>query len=560
MRSAFSILLVFVSLGNALAQSGCRASLSDVGEDAWQQLNASTNGRLVAVVPSAQYCYDVGCTDEQWVSSTWRGENMPGSMLQPNWEQDYDSSPPELCFRNTTGNCKHGDVPWYAVLAETVEDIQAGVNFARTNNLRLAIKASGHDYLGRSTAKDSLLISTHGLQNFTVHDDFDGHGSAVTVGSGMGLRQIYPALKETGKIIVGGNAATVVAAGGYIQGGGHSALSPALGLAADNALQFTIVTADGEHITADDTQNSDLFWALRGGGAGSWGVIVSATFRAYNAFNATLAYTYLTTNSTNATDIGSLMTTHAAHIHDFDAVHGGQYYYVLQNATGDGKRGFYAHTFFPNVSADTSKELMQPFLTEALATGAWGVLQEKYQEGVINDLIYAADNEGAQNTFMGSRLVPETAYDEPEAIGTMYTRLFEAGAHSVLGHIVAGGKVTENADIDSAIHPKWRTAKTHVIVTNSWTDDADMSSVQNMRSLFQTAQRPIMEKVTGSDAGSYSNEGDAYEADFVTTFFGQQNYGRLSEIKTKYDPDDLFIVKAGVGSERWNEKGLCKVA
>lgn len=68
-----------------------------------------------------------------------------------------------------------------------------------------------------------------------------------------------------------------------------------------------------------------------------------------------------------------------------------------------------------------------------------------------------------------------------------------------------------------------------------------------------------MEEVLGEDAGAYSNEGDAYEKDFVTTFYGQENYGRLSEIKRKYDPDDLFIVAAGVGSERWDRYGLCTV-
>lgn len=111
------------------------------------------------------------------------------------------------------------------------------MNFARTNNLRVAIKSSGHDYLGRSTAKDSLLISTHRLADIVIHDDFNGQGGAVTVGSGIRLNQIYLALKEKGKIFVGGGTATVAAAGGYIQGGGHSSLSPLLGLAADNTLR-----------------------------------------------------------------------------------------------------------------------------------------------------------------------------------------------------------------------------------------------------------------------------------------------------------------------------------
>ncbi len=143
--------------------------------------------------------------------------------------------------------------------------------------MRVAIKASGHDYLGRSTARDSLLISTHLLQNISFYEDYKvgnvSQGSAVTVGSGVFLSTLYQAAKAEGKIVIGGTAATVVAAGGYLQGGGHSALSPLLGLAADNvlrmfsglsvynlfdsSLEFEVVTGNAQVVTADETQNSD---------------------------------------------------------------------------------------------------------------------------------------------------------------------------------------------------------------------------------------------------------------------------------------------------------------
>ena len=118
------------------------------------------------------------------------------------------------------------------------------MNFAREHDLRLAIKASGHDYLGRSTAKNSLLISTHLFQNITFHDNFtvgkQDLGSAVTVGSGVALNTLYKATKDQGKIFVGGTAATVAPAGGYFQGAGHSALSPIFGLLADNTLGMSL--------------------------------------------------------------------------------------------------------------------------------------------------------------------------------------------------------------------------------------------------------------------------------------------------------------------------------
>jgi FAD/FMN-containing dehydrogenase len=96
--------------------------------------------------------------------------------------------------------------------------------------------------LGRSTAKNSLLLWTAYFKNITFTEQFivDGsdHGSAVTVGSGVGLEAIYVAAKAQGKMFVGGTATTTVSpAGGYIQGAGHSAFSPIYGLAADNVLR-----------------------------------------------------------------------------------------------------------------------------------------------------------------------------------------------------------------------------------------------------------------------------------------------------------------------------------
>lgn len=70
---------------------------------------------------------------------------------------------------------------------------------------------------------------------------------------------------------------------------------------------------------------------------------------------------------------------------------------------------------------------------------------------------------------------------------------------------------------------------------------------------------PILARLAGGPgSGSYSNEGDVREPDFQTTFFGD-NYKRLEAVKQRYDPEDMFIVSAGVGSERWDEEGICRV-
>ncbi|KAF8996673.1 FAD-binding domain-containing protein, partial [Hymenopellis radicata] len=435
----------------------CRSAPGDAGfpsDDAWGALNASISGHLVTAVPSGQFCKARGgCTDAEWTSAVFRA-NVPGAMDQVNWEQNYESDPAEICLRNTTGNCEQGNVPLYAVLATSADDVKAGIMFANTHNLRVAVKASGHDYLGRSTARDSLLISTHLLQNISFYEDYKignhSQGSAVTVGSGA-----------QGKIVVGGTAGTVVAAGGYIQGGGHSALSPLLGLAADNVLQFKVVTGNAEVC-------SGLFVAV----VLVLGVIVSATFRTFPTFNGT---------------VSSILS---------------QFNLVMA-------------TFFPNVSAEAATSAMQPLLNDI-----------SIQEMNFNDAVTSP--------------MMSVYRDSPDAIGQMYTKLFEAGSIAVLGHLVAGGKVTENAYIDSAVNPKWRSAKTHMILH-------DVSYIAFLQMAFQTIQLPIMEQVI-----------DSTEPNFQTTFYGP-NYAKLSAIKSKYDPADLFIVAGGVGSERWDADGFCKL-
>ncbi|KAF8888646.1 FAD-binding domain-containing protein [Infundibulicybe gibba] len=530
----------------------------------WAALNASVAGRLVAVVPTVKFCSSLpgGCTPQQFASSTFLDE-IPGAMKQINWEQDYDSVPPSLCLHNST-TCGQGNVPLFAVLAESASDIQKGVDFARANNLRLAVKASGHDYLGRSTAKNSLLISTHKLQSIQFTDDFrvggDSKGSTVTVGSGVGLDTLYKAARVKGKIVVGGTSATVAAAGGYVQGGGHSSLSPTFGLAADNTLEFTVVLADGSVVTANEVEHADLFWAMRGGGAGSWGVIVSATFQTFPTFNASVSTGFIFSNSSQV--MGQVASAHARHIFDWDPFRVGQYFFLaipdlLQIPDSPGKFVMMVQTFFPNVTVDIATAALQPFFDEATAAGA--LVTVETIESNINDVLISGDDSVGVNMVMGSRFVPATAYkNSPTTFGDVYTQLLDGGAKGIVGSLVAGGKVAENANIPNAVHPGWRSAKVHLTLVNAWDDSASIDQVHGNETFFMDTQLPLLEKLSGTDAGAYSNEADVLEKNFQDTFFGP-NYARLSAIKSKYDPLDLFIVGAGVGSERWDKSGMCKI-
>jgi hypothetical protein len=104
--------------------------------------------------------------------------------------------------------------------------------------------------------------------------------SSITVGAGVLMEEIHRAAAAHNLAVVGGMAQEI-GIGGYLTGGGHNAISPTYGLGADGVLEMEVVTPSGDILIANECQNSDLFWALRGGGGSTFGVITSATLRTF---------------------------------------------------------------------------------------------------------------------------------------------------------------------------------------------------------------------------------------------------------------------------------------
>lgn len=250
-------LLAFAATGRATSQ--CRCLPSDPcwpSVSQWQCLNASLDGNLVAVRPVASVCHDpnynaAACavvTANQY-ESAWLA-TQPGALQWPNWGARPEDD--QYCYVGTTESipCGQGRISLFSAVVQSAEHIQAAVRFASKFNLRLAIKNTGHSFLGWSSAPESFQILTHFLNSTVFTDDFvpqgckSGVGSAVTIGAGVVLTELYAALGEQNLIAVAGLSHTVGAAGGYIQGGGHSPLGTLLGMASDNALEFSVVTAE----------------------------------------------------------------------------------------------------------------------------------------------------------------------------------------------------------------------------------------------------------------------------------------------------------------------------
>ena len=170
-----------------------------------------------------------------------------------------------------------------------------------------------------------------------------------------------------------------------------------------------------------------MFWALRGGGAGSWGVVISATVRTYPFFNAT-SHTVDILAATNEST-ADLMALHARHIFDWEDARGGQYY-TMVNGNADASIGgnlLSLLTYFPNSTADEAKALLKPFLDGARSLNCT-VGEEETAEGLANDLLFAPDVSLGINDVLGSRLIPAKAFKtNPETIGQGMAKLIEEG-------------------------------------------------------------------------------------------------------------------------------------
>lgn len=156
---------------------------------------------------------------------------------------------------------------------------------AREHNIRVVVKSSGHDYMGRSIAPGALSIWTRHLNGVKFHPGsfrLGGSarvikGSSMTVGGGVSTYEAYKAADKHHQTIVGGNDGSV-SFGGYITGGGHSYTAPHYGLAADNVLELEVVTPTGRILTVNEDRHPDLFWALRGvraRGSAKWCMLTS---------------------------------------------------------------------------------------------------------------------------------------------------------------------------------------------------------------------------------------------------------------------------------------------
>ncbi|MDQ4005134.1 MAG: FAD-binding oxidoreductase [Actinomycetota bacterium] len=163
--------------------------------------------------------------------------------------------------------------PRVVVRCTQASDVVAAVDFARDNELGVAVRGGGHSVPGFGTGDDAVVADLSGMQHVTV--DPERRTARAQGGATWGV--FNDATHVHGLASTGGIVSTT-GVGGLTLGGGIGYLARGLGLSCDNLLSAELVTADGRTITASERENEDLFWAIRGGG-GNFGVVTSFEFR-----------------------------------------------------------------------------------------------------------------------------------------------------------------------------------------------------------------------------------------------------------------------------------------
>ncbi|KAF9458244.1 hypothetical protein BDZ94DRAFT_1174028 [Collybia nuda] len=488
-------------------------------------------------------------------NSHWRSDQS-GSMQAPNFEtHTFLNGTISACYIDTMPSfpCTQGSIPEIGVDARSIQDVQAAVKFSLKHTLRLVIKNTGHDYLGRSTARGGFLLWMHNLKNITYNLAFvpsgappDRYYQALTVGAGVQWHEAYEAAETHGRVVLGATAGSIGAGGGWIMGGGHGALAARHGLGVDNVLEFEVVTAGGVFLTVNAYKNPDLFWALRGGGGGTYAVVLSTTYVTHDPVPLTIVTGLVNFKSPV---VAKRVITEFVRILP-----------SLADSTGWGGYAFLSRNELslllvaPNITVDDADATLEPFFTFTKSVTVGGVVQHNttHFDSFYSwySATFSTDGETGTNVELGSRLIPRNlAEHNPETVADAMLAL----PHSCRINFVAGGAVSSVDPEATGLHPDWRKAIALVYYADGWEDKAYASLIESARKRI----RKSLEILGRLGSATYFNEASLYEKDPQETFFGS-HYKRLKVIRDKYDPVGLLVVAGGVGSEDWDHSLNCR--
>jgi FAD/FMN-containing dehydrogenase len=409
-----------------------------------------------------------------------------------------------------------------AVIARTatVSDVVRGVNFARDNGLLLAVRGGGHNIAGSAMVDDGLVIDLSQMKAARV----DPTRRRVTIEAGATLADLDAATQAHGLATpVGINSTTGIA--GLTLGGGFGWLSRKYGMTVDNLESVEVVTAAGEVVRASATEHPDLFWALRGGG-GNFGVVTRFEFRLHpvgpdvlsglivyplSAAKSVLQqYRAFVANAPEELAVWAVLRQAPPLPFLPESVHGQEMLALALLYAGDPKQG---------------EPLIEPLRRLGTPWGEHVGVQPYVAWQQAFDPLLAA---GARNYWKSHNLA--TLQDGLiDAVIASVEKLPSPQCEIFFGAI--GGATTRPAP--TAMAYANRDAQFVMNVHGRWDDPADdQRGIAWARDFFQ-ASAPF------ASGSAYVNFMTADEGERVRAAYGP-NYDRLTQVKLKYDPNNLF--------------------
>lgn len=485
----------------------------------------------------------------------------------------------------------------YAVKARNAADVAAAITFARDNNLRLVVKGTGHSYLGTSNAPDSLLVWTRAMNNVLLHDAFVPQGCdgtmtplpAVTAESGAMWIDLYTAVTTKAGRYVQGGGCTDVGVAGLVQSGGFGSYSKAFGTAASGLLEAEVVTADGHIRIANACTNPDLFWALKGGGGGSWGVVTKVTLRTHDLpshFGA--AWGTIKAKSDEAfrkliarffafyTD--SLFNPHWGEQVSINSDNSLEISMVCQGLDTAQIRAVW-QPFQDWVRAQPDLAVTEALNARAIpsAQHMWDVagnpeMVPDRRPGVPNYHGWWKGDQAQVGAFLHgyeSLWLPAVLLQKNRQ-AQLASALFAASRYKPVHLHINKGLAGAPDDViamarETATNPAVTEAFALVIIADGEGPTYAGLPVAKMDETVARKDARMIDLAAAElfkvapNAGSYVSESNYFNSRWQDAYWGE-NYARLRSIKNRYDPEGLFFVHHGVGSEDWSADGFTRVS
>ena len=442
---------------------------------------------------------------------------LRGRIIEPT-DKDYDDA------RKVYNGMIHKR-PRLIARCVDVADVIASVNFARENTLLLAIRSGGHNAGGLGIADDALVIDLAPIKYTRV----DPAARTVTVGGGCTWGDVDHATHAFGMATPSGILSTT-GVGGLTLGGGIGMFTRKCGLTIDNLLSADIVLANGRFVKANSDENTDLFWAIRGGG-GNFGVVTSFTFK----------------------------------LHAIDTVYGGPMLYDFNETTDVMKwyRGFVTKApddlsgYFALLTVPPAPPFPEHLHLKKVCGIVWACTagQNEAEEMFkpirafkkpALDFVGPIPHPALQSMFDG--LYPPglqwywRAHFVNELSDEAITEHVRFGAtlpsmHSTMHMYAINGAASRVGKQDTAWN--YRDATWAQVMVGVDPDPANKEKISSWAKSYFDALRPY------SAAGAYVNFMMDEGEDRVKATYGD-NYARLVAIKNKYDPQNLFRVNQNI--------------